>query len=162
VRIDERELVPRARERLPAVPDVQLGSAGAPRDRRSPPRNNPFFHERIRADVENELATRGFEKTSSGVPDVLVRYRASINQRVDVSSVDRENSECDNDEEACRPYVYDADTLLIDLVDTRTDKVVWRGWTQGRADGAIDNQRLMEQKVDKAVTRILQQLPRPQ
>jgi hypothetical protein len=121
--------------------------------------NNPFFHERIQADVEKQLATRGFEKTASGVPDLLVHYHASISQRVDVNGVDRESGYC-GDSDNCRPYVYEAGTLLIDFVDARTDKVVWRGWAEDTVDGVIDNQQLMEQKVDKAVTRILQRLPR--
>jgi hypothetical protein len=121
--------------------------------------NNPFFHERIQADVEKQLATRGFEKTASGVPDLLVHYRASVRQRVDANGVDPEYGYCKN-EDACRPYIYEAGTLLIDFVDTRTDKLVWRGWAEDSVDAAIDNQQLMEQKVDKAVTRILQRLPR--
>jgi uncharacterized protein DUF4136 len=120
--------------------------------------NNPFFHERIQADVEKQLAARGFEKTASGVPDLLIHYRASVRQRVDVNGVDPESAYCKN-EDACRPYAYEAGTLLIDLVDTRTDKLVWRGWAEDSVDGVIDNQRLMEEKIDKAVTRILQRLP---
>ena len=30
--------------------------------------NNQFFDERVRADVEKGLASRGFEKTTSGTP----------------------------------------------------------------------------------------------
>jgi hypothetical protein len=121
--------------------------------------NNPFFHERIQADVEKQLAARGFEKTTSSVPDLLIHYHASVNQEVDVSSIDRETGTCD-DEGDCRPYVYEAGTLLIDFVDARTEKLVWRGWAKDSLDGVIDNQRLMEQKVDKAVARILERLPR--
>src|ERR1043165_6261174 len=52
--------------------------------------NNPFFHERIQSDVEKQLATRGFEKTTSGAPDLIVHYHASINQKLDVSGVDQQ------------------------------------------------------------------------
>ena len=120
--------------------------------------NNPFFHERVQADVEKQLAIRGFEKMASGVPDVLIHYHASVSQRIDVNAVDRENGYCDQSD-GCRPYVYQEGTLLIDLVDTRTDRVVWRGWTGDTVD-VIDNQHLMEQQIDKAVARILQRLPR--
>ena len=120
--------------------------------------NNPFFHERIQADVEKQLAARGFEKTTSGEPDLRIHYRASVRQRVDVDGVDPEYRYCKN-EDGCQPYVYDAGTLLIDLVDARTDKLVWRGWAEDSVDGVIDNQQSLEQKIDKAVTRILQRLP---
>ena len=119
--------------------------------------NNPFFHGRVQADIEQQLATRGFEKMASGVPDVLVHYHASVNQRIDVNAVDRVNGYCDQSD-GCRPYAYQAGTLLLDLVDTRTDRVVWRGWAEDSVD-VIDNQHLMEQQIDRAVARIVQRLP---
>jgi hypothetical protein len=122
--------------------------------------NNPFFHERIQADVEIQLAAKGFEKTESGVADLMIHYHASVSQRVDVNIVGGKNGYCDDEEDCRRPYVYEAGTLLIDVVDARTDKVVWRGWAEDTVDGIIDNQQLLEQKVDKAVARILQRLPR--
>jgi hypothetical protein len=120
--------------------------------------NNPFFHDRIRADVEKQMATRGFEKTPSGVPDLTIHYHASVEQRIDVNGVDKDSGYC-NDSDGCKPYVYEAGTLLLDLVDTRTNKLVWRGWAEDTVDGLIDNQRLLEQRIDKAVTRIMQRLP---
>src|SRR5688572_6579602 len=56
--------------------------------------NNPFFHDRIRADVEKELAARGFEKATSDVPDLQVHYHASVRQRADLNSIDRELGNC--------------------------------------------------------------------
>jgi hypothetical protein len=37
---------------------------------------------------------------------------------------------------------------------------VWRGWIEGSLDGVIDHQDWLDARVDDAVTRILQQLPR--
>ena len=126
----------------------------AARNRRSPPRQQSVLPRADSGRRREQLATRGFEKTSSGVPDLLVRYRASVSQRVDVDRVDRDNGDCDN-EGGLPAYVYDAGTLLIDFVDARTDKWSGAGGPRAAPDGVIDNQRLMEQKVDKAVTRIL-------
>jgi hypothetical protein len=120
--------------------------------------NNRFFDERVRAQVEKELAARGFEKESSGTPDLLVHYHASVTQEIDVRNLDREYRYCENAD--CRPYVYDAGTLFVDLVDPRTNKLVWRGWAEGSVEGVIDNQDWMEARVDEAVTRILERLPR--
>ena len=33
-----------------------------------------------------------------------------------------------------QPYVYEAGTLLLDFVDTRTNRVVWRGWAEGSVE----------------------------
>lgn len=119
--------------------------------------NNRFFDDRVRARVEKELGDKGFEKTTSGPPDLLVHYHASLTQKIDVRHIDREYGYCDTAD--CRPYVYDAGTLFVDLVDPRTSKLVWRGWAERGVDGVIDNQAWMEERIDEAVTRILEGLP---
>lgn len=118
--------------------------------------NNPFFQERVQATVEQQLAARGFERTTAQTPELLVHYHASIEERIDVNRADEPYDACAD----CRPYVYDAGTLLIDFVDARTNQLVWRGWTETNMDGAIDNQDYMEERIEKAVTRILAKLPR--
>ena len=55
--------------------------------------------------------------------------------------------------------MYDAGTLVIDLVDARTNKLVWRGWSEGNVEGVVNNQRWMEERIDEAVTRIFERLP---
>jgi len=55
--------------------------------------------------------------------------------------------------------VYDAGTILIDLVEPHTNKVIWRGWAEGAMDGVVDNQAWMEATVNHAVTRIFERLP---
>ena len=114
--------------------------------------NNRFFDERVRTEVEAGLAARGFEKVAM-TPDVLIHYHANLTQRVDPGEL----NSCEND--SCRPYVYDAGTLIVDFVDPHTNKVVWRGWAEGGIDGVIDNQAWMEKKVGDAVARILGRLP---
>jgi hypothetical protein len=120
--------------------------------------NNRFFDERVRMQVEKELAGRGFVKVLSGTPDLFVHYHASVTQEIDVRNLDREYGYCANTD--CRPYVYDAGTLFVDLVDRRTNRLIWRGWAEGSVEGVIDNQDWMEARVDAAVTRILERLPR--
>ena len=118
--------------------------------------NNRFFDEQVRTAVEAGLAARGFEKVA-GMPDVLIHYHASVTQQIDTRGLDSENASCED--ESCRPYIYEAGTLVVDLVDPRTRKVVWRGWAEGAFDGVIDNQAWMEERVGKAVARILERLP---
>jgi hypothetical protein len=119
--------------------------------------SNRFFHERVQADVEQQLAARGFEKITSATPDLLLHYYASVTQRINLNGADQ-TGYCEPDD--CKPYVYDAGTLTIELVDARSHKLVWRGWAEGTVDGAIDNQELLERRIDDAVTRIVARLPR--
>ena len=121
--------------------------------------NNPFFQERVRAEVDRQLARRGFEKAAPlDKPDLRLHYHASFTQRIDIKGIDEKDGYCENHD--CQPYVYEAGTLLLDFVDTRTNRVVWRGWAEGSVDGVIDNQQWLEQRVDEAVRQILARLPR--
>jgi hypothetical protein len=132
------------------APDDQLATGDPRLD------NNSFFLERLQSDVERQLSAAGFEKTTSGTPELLLHYHARISQRLDVTSADQKYGSCQD----CASSVYEAGTILLDIVDTRTGKLAWRGWAEGSIDGAIDNQEWMEEKIDEAVTRILARLPR--
>lgn len=118
--------------------------------------NNRFFDERVRTAVAAGLAARGFDEAVDA-PDLLIRYHASVTQRLAVSRFDRESGACEN--ASCRPDVYEAGTLVVDLVDRRSRRLIWRGWAEGAIDNVIDNQQLMEEKVGEAVGRILERLP---
>lgn len=116
--------------------------------------NNRFFEERVQAAVEQQLRVRGFEKTVS--PDLLVHYHASVTQEIYMRGAERSGGYGED----CQPEVYDEGTLLIDLVDTRTDQLVWRGWAKGAIDGVVDDQKWMERRIDDAVALIMRKLPR--
>jgi hypothetical protein len=120
--------------------------------------NNQLFDERVRAEVDEELERRGFEKTMSEQADMLVHYHASVSQEIDFSELDSSKEYCAANE--CKPFIYDKGTLVVDLVEPGTDKVLWRGWAEGGIDGVIDNQAWMESRIDDAVTKILTRLPK--
>ena len=67
------------------------------------------------------------------------------------------------DDEECRARVneYEAATLILDLVDVRTNRIVWRGWARHSLEGVLDNPDRMAQRIDQAVTGMMQKFPRP-
>jgi hypothetical protein len=105
-----------------------------------------------------QLAARGLEKTSVGSADVLVHIHVRVDQRVNTAAFDPNDRHCIVEE--CGPDVYEVGTLMIDVMDRRTDRLAWRGWAERSFDGVIENQAWMEAAIDKAVARILAQLPR--
>jgi hypothetical protein len=119
--------------------------------------NNAFFDRRVREAIERELPERGLTRATAGTGDLLVRYHASVSQRIDLGDTERQYAYRGVDS---RAFVYDAGTLVVDLVDPRTNTLVWRGWAEGSFEGAIDNQQWMESRIDDAVARILRTLPR--
>ena len=48
---------------------------------------------------------------------------------------------------------------MVDIVDTRRNRVVWRGWAQDAVGNMLEDRDTMAKKIDEAVTRILAQLP---
>ena len=117
--------------------------------------NNEIFQERVRAAVEKQLAAHGFEKTA-GAPQLLVHYRASVEQRFDVPELEPWESCAE-----CKPFIYDAGTLLIQLVDARTNQLLWRGWSKANVDRIVDNQPWLEEHIDETVAKIFERLPFP-
>jgi hypothetical protein len=118
--------------------------------------NNPFFLERLQAAVERQLAARGFEKVTPDRADLLLHYHARVEQQLDVRTPNLLSDHCDD----CQASVFDAGTIMLDLVDAPTRTLVWRGWAEKCIQGAIDDQKLMEERIDEAVARILSRLPR--
>ena len=121
--------------------------------------NNEIFAAHVRARVEAELNRRGFAQvTGLGLPDLLVHYHMSVSQKVEARDLDP-GYVAHAEEHDRAPMVYDEGTIVIDLIDTRLNQLVWRGWADGGIDGIIDNQAWTEQHVDQAIDRIFRRLP---
>jgi hypothetical protein len=118
---------------------------------------NPFFKDHMQGEVEKQLAARGIAVASSGTPDLLIHYHANISQRMNVSGVDRGRGY--SVEDSAQVGEYEAGTIVLDLVDPRTGRVVWRGWAQDAVTDMLANEDKMAEKVREAVTRMLARLP---
>jgi hypothetical protein len=120
--------------------------------------NNPFFVDYLQGAVEKQLAAKGYERALTGQPDLLVHYHASVNQKVDVYEADARHGYCYGN---CQPQVveYEQGTLVVDIVDAKTSKVIWRGWSQDVMDGVIDNQQRLEKQVGAGVSKMMLLLP---
>lgn len=121
---------------------------------------DPFFHDHMQGAVEKRLAARGLMLSPSGTkPDLLLHYHANVTQRLDVNRLDQPSGYCSS--EGCPGGVteYEAGTIVLDIVDARTNRVIWRGWAQEHLDRVLDNRDRMARDIDEAVTRMLNRLP---
>jgi hypothetical protein len=120
--------------------------------------NNPFFKDYLEGAVGKELEARHYQRTAAN-PDLLVHYHANITKTFDVNGVDMTNGYCYDD---CEPNVieYELGTIVIDVVDGHSNRVIWRGWAQDHIDGVIDRQELLRKQVNKSVTRMMALFPR--
>lgn len=117
---------------------------------------NPMFTGRVQTTLEAQLAAKGYTR-AVGKSDFRIHFHASVTQQIDVNDLDRQSGYCEAG--ACKPFVYDAGTLLLDFVDTGTNRLIWRGWAESSLDGVVDNQAWMNQRIDEAVTKIVARLP---
>jgi hypothetical protein len=115
--------------------------------------NNPFFHEYFRDAVEARMNALGLRRAIGDDPDLLIRYRAVVSQSFSVAAPD---PDCHGDRD-CAPGVLDSETgaFSLDVVDSTTNRTVWRGWSRQSVSGLIDNQEWMEQYISKSVERMM-------
>jgi hypothetical protein len=121
---------------------------------------DPDFQDRVQGAIEKQMAAHGFARTSeSAQPDLLVHYHATIAERVDVDAIDRDHGYCVTAD--CRPRVtrYEAGTLVVDVIDARTSRLIWRGWAQDSLEGVLGNRDRVRHTVDEGVTRMFATFP---
>jgi hypothetical protein len=125
--------------------------------------DNALLDSRVRSAVDRELAARGLEQLPSG-GDLGVVYHAAIEGRMDVYNVDRSYG--------YRPYwgwagpvytethvrYFDEGTLILDLVDMSTQKLVWRASAQAEVNERADPET-RTQRLNEAVARMLEGFP---
>ncbi len=122
---------------------------------------DPYFKDYLQGAVERQLAQRQLTLDSTGKPDLLIHYHANITERMDVNRADRTYGYCQGAD--CPPdtIAYEAGTLVIDIMDARTNKLVWRGWAQNSVEDMLRDREVMVRTIERAVTEMLRQLPRP-
>lgn len=122
---------------------------------------DPFFKDRVQGAVEKQLAARGIRLSTSGTPDLLIHYHASIDNRIDVNRTEREYGFCHG--AGCDPWTieYEAGTLVLDFIDARANRLIWRGWARDSVENVFGNEDRAGRRIEEAVSRILARFPRP-
>jgi hypothetical protein len=121
---------------------------------------NPLFQDHVQGAIERQMAKRGFARAEVGSePDVRVHFHAVIERRLDVNGLDYGRGYCVTNDCGGAVRDYEAGTLVVDVVDARTNRLVWRGWAQDSMGDALDNPDRLTNGIEKAVARILAQLP---
>jgi hypothetical protein len=129
----------------------------------SGPRNNSpmetMIDQRVKEATEKELASKGLRLvTGSEEPDMLLTYHGGIEDNLLIEGVRYEIA----------PHVvwtgasamsatrnYQVGSLILDMADAKTRKVVWSGVVTGKA--GTGNQ--LREKLEKAVKKVLRQFP---
>ena len=116
------------------------------------------FRDRMEGAIDRELTRKGYRRGQSP-PDLLVHYHATIRERLDVNRLDDLHAYCAGDTCDTGIIEYEAGTFVLDIIDTRTNRLVWRGWAQDRIEPALGNPDRMRQLINEAVRRMLDRFP---
>jgi len=114
---------------------------------------NPFFKDHFEGAVEKQLAARGVEHSATA-PDLLIHYHATITHRLEIDATASARY-CPTLD--CDPPLagFEAGTVILDFIDARTNRLIWRGWAQRAIDDELENRDHMARRIDQAVTRML-------
>ncbi len=138
----------------------------------NPRLDSDILHTRIRNAVERELATMGYRKVTSGEPDFKVAYHVGLEDKLDVTSFtyyDYDYPAYYHGRAGFGPsaawpqtethvYQYEEGTLLLDIVDPLTNKLIWRGTAKAEVDPNQSSEK-KEAKINKAVQKLLSKFP---
>ena len=116
--------------------------------------NNEIFQQRVQAAVEEQLASRGFEKTVGRRSCWSTTMRASSSESTSLSS--------SRGSRARMQAVHLRRGHADDRLGRRTDErsAVAR-LVESNIDGVVDNQRWLEEHIDETVAKIFERLPFP-
>ena len=94
------------------------------------------------------------------VPDLRLHYHANLSPRMNVNTGDQSFGACYD--ENCTVKVLDNEvgTILIDVIDGHTNRLIWRGWAQNSVEGVIDHPTKFQARIQEAVTRMFGRFPR--
>jgi hypothetical protein len=79
---------------------------------------------------------------------------------MDVDRIDLQYGYCTEENCDVPTREWEVGTLVLDLVDSRTNLVVWRGWAQNSVQPMLENRDRMAETINKAVERMLERFPR--
>ena len=110
---------------------------------------------RIREAVSRALQVKGLNKTSSN-PDLLLNYHAGKQQQVEVDSYGYGYGLWGGGVDA---YSYDEGTLIVDLVNSATQKLVWRGTVKAVLDDTPPSGQEAQDAMDSLMTQLFAKYP---
>lgn len=134
-------------------------------DAKSAKMRNDLLDKRIRSAVDKQLEGKGL-KLVAEQPDLLVTYFTGVDEKIRV--MDRGYrygayygsgySYYGLGTPAVDVYQYKVGNLIIDLIDSKTNKLVWRGSAEAVVDETASS-REREERIQEAVSKILSDYP---
>ncbi|MCK5122521.1 MAG: DUF4136 domain-containing protein [Methylococcales bacterium] len=133
--------------------------------------DNTLLQSRVRKAVDNVLASKGYQKVTSGKPDFWITYHVTLDKQVKIQAINSINhygpgwgwrygstysgGYRGNDTFV---YTYDQGSLIIDIVEPDSRQLIWRGSATDKVNFSHSPEQ-KEQKINEAVKKLLEQFP---
>jgi hypothetical protein len=117
-------------------------------------------HQRIIRAVDAQLTARGLSKVeATGHPDVLVAYHASFDRNLEISAPGWGGYRFAGPRSGtARVGEIVVGTLAIDMMDSQTRNIVWRGMAAKELDGTASPEK-KEKGINQAAEKIFKKYP---
>ena len=125
---------------------------------RNPLHYNELNDKRIKSAVRQELENRGYTY-SELAPELVIHYHIVVdNQSIIATEPFGYHYGSYWTEMKTDVHAYREGTLIVDIMDTRTNNLVWRGWATSDINGAY-NAAEIEKLIMQAVSKIFRKFP---
>lgn len=112
-------------------------------------------HERIKGAIERQLAGKGVNWIAKGVPQLLAAFDLGAVKRTEVTEWADTKFAGQATKTAVETRDYRQGTLLVYLIDARSNRLVWRGM----ADATVENPDEVAGRIDEIVAKLFAQYP---
>ncbi|RKG58749.1 DUF4136 domain-containing protein [Corallococcus sp. AB011P] len=128
--------------------------------------NNDITNSQVTGAVDQDLQARGYQRVdASANPDFLIGWQGAINKRLSAETVDNYwgypwDPFWGSYYGPSQTYVreYDEGTLILDVVDAKEKKLVWRGTAKSDI-GNSPSAQTDSGKIEKGVNKMLKDFP---
>lgn len=128
------------------IPPPPPGPQGA----RAPLATNPFINGLVQKAITTELVARKFKLGVFGEPDFLVAFHVGARRKAEATEWGY-----DHYQDGVEIHEYTKGTLVIDVIDPRTRRLLWRG----SALNVIPSRGKAGETIGKAVKKIMSKFP---
>lgn len=121
--------------------------------------NNPFFVRELQNAVYVELARVGLRESATAA-DLVVHFHATVRARVDVYEADRAAGYDQTGWVSGSVREYEEGTVLVDIAERASKRLIWRGWMQTDLSGTIGDNAALGERVRRGMKELFTKFPR--
>lgn len=121
---------------------------------------NGFFQDHMQGAVERQMRLKGYERADpQGAADVRIHFHAVVRERLNVAAFDSRRGFCSGTDCDAGVTEFEEGTLIVDVMDGRTNRLVWRGWAQDSVGDTLEDPDKLAKRIEESVKGLMGALP---